>query len=88
MSDDFVSLSLNLHGLFKTQTSHLLQLSQNDLNLHEIVFMLQLDDKISGHINRTVSVKFQFTQLSLLTIYKTFTILNILAYYWSIVYFW
>ena len=49
--------STDLDSLLETQTSHLLELPQDDLNLHEI-FLLQADgDKISGHIN-TLSVYF------------------------------
>ena len=52
VSDDFVSLPLDLDSLLEAQTSHLLELPQDNLNLHEIYVLQANDDKISGHINR------------------------------------
>ena len=67
----FVSFSFYLHCLLETQTSHLLELSQEYLNLHEIVVLQADNEMISRHIN-SVS---QFTQSDADNIFKTFTII-------------
>ena len=84
MFDYFVSLSFYLYCLLETQTSHLLELSQEYLNLHEIVVLQADNEMISRHIN-SVS---QFTQSDAENIFKTFTIIvYILPSYWSVMYF-